>query len=160
MDSEIRPDSALGGKRYRHVFKNDGLDMKVSAFPEKLPLNQLKRLFPNAPPCFFKNNAENVDDHSGDASAKLESGLGEGALGKEVIQAPNSGPLLVRIIATRKCLLDEDNLCEKYLVDCLRYCGAIPNDSPEDVHIEVSQKKTKENEAERVDVEIYQIHEI
>jgi hypothetical protein len=49
-------------------------------------------------------------------------------------------------------LLDQDNLCEKYHVDLCRYAGVIPDDSPEQVIIEVNQRKTVKGEAEFTEI--------
>ena len=61
---------------------------------------------------------------------------------------------LVRIVTVRKRLLDEDNICEKFAVDQLRYFGLIPNDNPAVTKIEVSQRKCRDGEPEHVEVEI------
>lgn len=54
-------------------------------------------------------------------------------------------------------LLDEDNLCEKYHVDCCRYAGLIPDDAPSQVRIQTLQRKARRGEAEHTQVEIYQL---
>jgi hypothetical protein len=76
------------------------------------------------------------------------------SLGTAPIQKANDERIVVRVRSVRKRLLDEDNLCEKYLVDALRYCGLIPDDAPNKVKIEVSQEKCGEGEDERVTIEI------
>jgi hypothetical protein len=45
-------------------------------------------------------------------------------------EARHPGRYLVCITSFRSRLLDEDNACEKYAVDALRYAGVIPEDSP------------------------------
>lgn len=54
-------------------------------------------------------------------------------------------------------LLDEDNLCEKYHVDCCRYAGLIPDDAPSLVRIQTLQRKARRGEAEHTEVEIYRL---
>lgn len=54
-------------------------------------------------------------------------------------------------------LLDEDNLCEKYHVDCCRYAGLIPDDAPSLVRIQTLQRKARRGEAEHTQVEIYRL---
>lgn len=111
--------------------------------------NELKRRFGNASPDFIRANS---DSHSSHATSKLERNPSHEPLEKKLLQKADSRPVLVRIVASRKRLIDEDNMCEKFLVDCLRYSGAIPDDSPQDVHIVTTQRKCKTNEAEGVEV--------
>lgn len=61
----------------------------------------------------------------------------------------------MRVTSVRKCLLDEDNLCEKYHVDCLRYSGIIPDDSPDKVRIETTQRKAAKGEEEHTLIEVF-----
>ena len=70
------------------------------------------------------------------------------------LQEANDGRVIVRVLSIRVRLLDEDNLCAKYLVDALRYLKYLPDDCPEKVKIEVSQRKCREGEPEHVEVEI------
>jgi len=93
----------------------------------------------------------------GGQAPKLERIARDGALGKVQAQRGNSGRFLVRVISVRKRLLDEDNLCEKYHVDCCRYSGVLPKDSPGTAKIEVSQQKADEGAAEETRIEIYRI---
>jgi hypothetical protein len=87
--------------------------------------------------------------------AKLERIAGDGALGEVQTKGRNSGRFLIRVVSIRKRLLDEDNLAEKYHVDCCRYAGVLPKDSPGTAHIEVSQQKADKGAAEEVRIEIY-----
>ena len=54
----------------------------------------------------------------------------------------------VCVTSIRKRLLDEDNLCAKFHVDCLRRAGLIPNDNPATAHIEVMQRRCYKGEME------------
>lgn len=74
----------------------------------------------------------------------------------EAVQERFGKRILVRVTAFRHRLIDEDNLCEKYHVDLLRYAGIIPGDEPEKVKIEVYQKKVPTSEKEEVLIEVYQ----
>jgi hypothetical protein len=49
--------------------------------------------------------------------------------------------LQVRFTAYRSRFIDPDNCVPKYLLDCLRHCGAIPDDSLQ--HIEVCVRQAK-----------------
>lgn len=64
---------------------------------------------------------------------------------------------LVRVTSIRKNLLDEDNLCEKYHVDCLRYAGIIPSDDPGKATIEVRQRKADPGAEEQTIIEVFEI---
>jgi hypothetical protein len=61
----------------------------------------------------------------------------------------------VRIISFRRRLIDPDNLCPKWFIDCLRYWGYIQDDRPQDIVLEVSQEKvqTKADEHTRIEIE-------
>jgi hypothetical protein len=69
----------------------------------------------------------------------------------------DSKRFLVRVTSVRKCLIDEDNLCEKYVVDCCRYAGLLPGDGPGTTKIDTAQRKAGKGEAERTIVEIYEV---
>lgn len=88
------------------------------------------------------------------SSPVLEPDSSNDAVGSAPIQEANHERIVVRVCSVRKRLLDEDNLCEKYLVDSLRYCGLIPNDCPGKVKIEVSQRRCLDGETEQVLISI------
>lgn len=85
---------------------------------------------------------------------KLELCAKPKPLAKAQVQKDSSKRILIRIVSVRKRLLDEDNLCEKFLVDCLRYAGIIPGDSPEQVKIETVQRRCAKGEMEETFIEI------
>lgn len=85
-------------------------------------------------------------------AAKLESNSSDAPLGAEEIQRPISQRFLVRVTSRRRRLLDQDNLCEKYVVDLCRYAGIIPSDAPGETAIEVRQQKSK---AEKILIEVF-----
>ena len=62
----------------------------------------------------------------------------------------------VRITSYRVRLLDPDNLCGKYFVDCLRYSGIISDDTAEVVDYSIRQEKvrTKAEEATLIEVSV------
>ena len=76
-----------------------------------------------------------------------------GAEAQEV-QGRSCERILVRVTSIRNRLLDEDNLCEKYHVDLCRYAGALPDDTPDKVKIEVCQRKAAKGERERTEIVI------
>lgn len=71
-------------------------------------------------------------------------------------KAAGSPRIVVRIASFRVRLLDPDNLAggAKYIVDGLRYAGLIPDDSPDQIILEVSQKKVTNRNQELTSVEI------
>lgn len=68
----------------------------------------------------------------------------------------NPSRLRVRVISLRRRLIDPDNLCPKYFIDCLRYAQIIPNDRAQDIVLEVSQEKVKSKRDECTRIEIGQ----
>lgn len=72
------------------------------------------------------------------------------------VEAKAPERILVRVTSVRVRLLDEDNLAEKYVVDCCRYAGLIPSDAPATTKIEVAQRKCEAGETEHVLIEIFQ----
>ena len=70
------------------------------------------------------------------------------------LQEANTERVIVRVLTVRKRLLDEDNLCEKFLVDAMRYCGFLADDRASTTKIEVSQRKCEAGEEEHVVIEI------
>jgi hypothetical protein len=51
------------------------------------------------------------------------------------------GRLRVCLTSCRARRIDPDNICPKYLIDCLRTCGAIPGDSFHDIEVVIRQRK-------------------
>ena len=74
------------------------------------------------------------------------------ALQPSQTQEGHPGRFLVRVTSFRRRLLDEDNLCEKYVVDCCRYAGLLPADDAGAAKIEVSQVQVRRKEEERTEV--------
>lgn len=85
----------------------------------------------------------------------MESGFGAGALGAGEVERGHTGRVLVRVTSFRVRLLDEDNLCEKWHVDCLRYSGILSGDDPSQAKIETGQVKVKKKTEERVLIEVF-----
>ncbi len=112
------------------------------------------RLFPNATADFKQRNTHLLD--SGQAPV-MEPSSCPGTLGPSEVEKAVNGRFLVRVESVRKRLLDEDNLCEKFIVDCCRYAGLIPGDAPGQTKIEVSQRKCGKGETEHVNVSIERI---
>lgn len=90
-------------------------------------------------------------------TTSVECNLGNAPLEKVQVQTGSSGRVLIRVTSVRKRLADEDGLCEKYHVDCLRYAGVIQNDDPGKAKIETSQRKAEKGEEEFTRIEVFQL---
>lgn len=95
------------------------------------------------------------DDATAPVHSELERRALDGTMGTAEVERDYSGDFLVRVTSVRRRLLDDDNLCEKYLVDALRYSGLLPGDSPRTTRIETGQRQAKEGEDEHTLVEIF-----
>lgn len=62
----------------------------------------------------------------------------------------DSGRVHVRVISRRVRLIDPDNLCPKYFIDCLRYAKIIQDDTADKITLEVSQEKVSDGEQETI----------
>ena len=115
---------------------------------------QFNTLFPHATPDFKRRNAHLLDTWT---PPVVEPDTCNAALGQSEVQKTGNGRVLVRVTSHRKRLIDEDNLCEKFVVDCCRYAGLIPGDAPGQTKIEVAQVKVAKGEYEHVEVSISKI---
>lgn len=120
--------------------------------------------FPNASPdllarnpqlCFSQERAGGEASDVAPVRPKLERHAAASAVGKKKPQAGDSRRFLVRVTSFRRRLIDEDNLCEKYVVDCCRHTGLLPGDGPAETKIEVCQVKAGKEETERTLIEIF-----
>lgn len=130
---------------------------------------ELRLRFPRASASFIAANSEDPEfrleiegegDSKGKAAPvhpKLEHRSGDGTLVAGQAQERHTGRFLVRVTSVRRRLIDEDNLCEKYVVDCCRYAGLLPDDNPGRTKIEVCQKKAGKEESEHTLIEIFAI---
>ena len=119
--------------------------------------HQILRLFPNASRATIAANAADYGQPHADGgrqAAELEPSAKPRALAAGAIEKKDTKRISVRIESVRRRLLDEDNLCEKYHVDCCRYAGLLPADSPDKVSIQATQRKAEKGEAEHVKIEI------
>jgi hypothetical protein len=121
----------------------------------------LKSRFPRASPSFLELNADSATDFLVDDTGPLavvEQHPGDGTVAALPVQKPTGKRFLVRVQAIRTRLIDEDNLCEKYHVDLLRYAsGKLFGDSPATTRIEVCQQKAGKGEPEEVRIDVYEI---
>ena len=104
-------------------------------------------------PTLRKPNANHNPNDTG-ATAKLERIAGDEPLAASKGKAESPSRIHLSIVSIRKRLCDPDNLSPKGLIDCLRYCGAIPGDEPDKITLETSQRKAEKGEEERTEITI------
>jgi len=127
--------------------------------------DDIRRLFPNASASLLAANAQGAllqieESKGGKVDAlrpELERNSRNGAVGKGKAKGRDSRRFLVRVTSVRCRLLDEDNICEKYVVDCCRYAGVLPGDGPGQTHIQVGQRKAGKEEVEHTLIEVFEI---
>ncbi len=85
----------------------------------------------------------------------LERRHADEPLSTDQIEARHPRRYVVRFTSHRVQLLDEDNLCVKYVCDGLRHAGIIPDDSPDQAHIEVAQVKVAHKADEKTVIEVF-----
>jgi hypothetical protein len=110
----------------------------------------LKDLFPWASDDFIRANS----DPASQPPAVVERDPQDEPLRTHEVQENLPARFLVRVTTARKRLCDEDNLCCKWVVDCLRTVGIIPDDRPDIAHIEVRQRKVGKEEKEHTIIEV------
>ncbi len=116
---------------------------------------QFLSLWPNSSEDTIKANVDVEDTRP---NPVLECPVGNDALETHTSQEGATGKLHIRFVSHRQRLCDPDNLSVKWLLDCLRYCGAIAGDEPEKISLEVTQKKVKlkTNEFTEIVIEAYE----
>ncbi len=115
---------------------------------------KLDELLENTSASFRKLNAGILHDRGETPGPVVERDPRHGALAAPKAQASSAGKFFIRVVSYRRRLLDEDNLAEKYFVDCLRYSGLIPGDSPDRCRIVTTQEKVGSKEEERTEITV------
>jgi hypothetical protein len=96
-----------------------------------------------------------VDQNHGQRTdLQLERGDEHAPDGPAGAQGQSGQRFLVLVTSFRRRLLDEDNLCEKFHVDCCRHAGLLPDDSAKTTRIETRQVIVKDDEDLRTEIEI------
>jgi hypothetical protein len=103
-----------------------------------------------------RNPALSVGD-SGPVASVERRPRNEPLAAKEV-QGQAGGRVLVVVTSFRKYDCDDDGLCEKYIIDLLRYAGILSGDSQKHCKIETSFRKAKKGETERTEIDIYELN--
>ena len=112
---------------------------------------RLKQLFPNASKSTIDANS---DSNSSSPDAIMERSSGDGPLAAAQAKESDSGIYIVRVTSFRVRLLDDDNVCEKFHVDCCRYAGLLPSDAYGKARIIPLQKKVDTKAQQKTLIEI------
>ena len=104
-------------------------------------------------PTLRKPNANHNTNDTG-TPAKLEQDTRHGSLAKKPIETHTTSRVHIRFESVRKRLLDPDNICEKWTLDCLRYIGVIRGDEPDKITLETTQRRASKNEEEHTEITI------
>lgn len=78
-------------------------------------------------------------------------------LAPDCAQESDSAQYFVRVVSYRVRLLDEDNLCEKFHIDALRYSLLLPSDAPSRCRIITTQEKVRTKAEEKTVITIERI---
>lgn len=117
-----------------------------------LTREQIIARFPRATETFIQLNLPAGSEPSGPV---VKPAVRDEPVAAEKGKTRHAGRVHIRITSVRARLIDADNLCGKYFTDCLRYCGAIQDDSPQFVTIETRQRKAQKGEPHRSVIEIF-----
>lgn len=103
-----------------------------------------------------KHNFPNPLHNGGLQGSEPQCSVLNGALAKGTGKEKGTGRIILSYSGYRQRLLDPDNFAggTKFLTDALRYCGAIPSDSDDQITLEFSQKKVATKEQEKTLVTI------
>jgi len=114
----------------------------------------IKKLYPRASEAFIRANLDAGDTGP---DAVVERPAIHEPLAANQGEEGATGKLFIRFVSVRKRLLDPDNLAEKWLLDCLRYCRAIHGDEPEKISIETTQRKAAKGETEHTEIAVWSV---
>ena len=113
---------------------------------------QLRAKFPHASESFLRANSTGGVEEDPKPQRTVQHEPVEPKTGA----GEHSKRFVVRITACRQRLLDPDNLCPKYFIDGLRYAGLIPDDTPDQIELEVRQEKVTLQSDECTVIDLYQ----
>lgn len=116
--------------------------------------DDLKRLFPNASASTLRANLST--DGAG-PTAVVERSPKAKPLAANQIKAQGPERLRIVFVSVRKRLLDPDNVCEKWMLDALRFVGAICGDEPDKIALETTQRKARKGEVEHTEITVYRL---
>jgi hypothetical protein len=96
----------------------------------------------------------NDKDRDSGESAEPKSALWIEPVESEEAQGGNFRRSRIRITSKRCRLLDPDNLCVKYIIDALRYCKVIKDDTTKEIEVYIKQEKVKTRKEEKTIIEV------
>ena len=96
----------------------------------------------------------NDSDRDSRESTEPKSALWIEPVDAEEAQGGNFRRRRIRITSKRCRLLDPDNLCVKYIVDALRYCKVIKDDTTKEIEVFIKQEKVKTRKEEKTIIEV------
>ena len=86
--------------------------------------------------------------------AQPEQAIRHESLAKNKGKTIHPDRIQLRIVSYRRRLIDPDNLCPKYFIDCLRYAGFIFDDSETHITLVTSQEKVATKQEECTSIEL------
>jgi hypothetical protein len=113
-----------------------------------------RAMFPRASADTIAANTNENHPYNSTPGSELESPIRNESVAASAGKAENPKRHVVSITSYRARLLDPDNLCPKYFIDFLRYCGAIPDDREEDIILEIKQEKVAHRAQEKTVIQI------
>lgn len=128
----------------------------MSKLPENVSDSVRKRN-----PHLYHQHGSNQINHS-PPNPQLKPPVRHGQVGQAQGKTRYADRVLVRITSIRcGVLLDIDNLYGgvKFFVDSLRYCGAIPEDCPEAIELQVTQVRCKTRAEARTEITLEPLSE-
>lgn len=87
-------------------------------------------------------------------SSEPKSALWIEPVESEEVEGENFRRSRIRITSRRVRLLDPDNLCIKYIIDALRYCKVIKDDTTKEIEVYIKQEKVKKRKEEKTIIEV------
>ncbi len=94
------------------------------------------------------------DSNDQASRAVFEQALRHEPLAKAKGKEAHSGRFRVLVTSYRRRLTDQDNLAPKFFIDCLRYAGVIPDDTPQAIDYSITQVKVRKKEEERTEIQV------
>jgi len=132
------------GKPYAEIQQN-GSWRSVAAKSPRKPVSVAGQAIPT--------NFSNAT-HSKTPRPKPESPVLDESLWPPQREGQNPRRFRICITSVRKRLIDPDNLCGKYFIDCCRYAGLIHSDAPQFIEVTTTQRKPVEGEEEHTLIDI------
>lgn len=126
-----------------HVLFGDEEGNKLPT-PKQITPNEFSRLFPNASKSCRRANSQDDDTHCDSVPApEPQRVVRDATLATHQRKEKGSSQFRVHIEGRRSRKIDPDNVIPKYLLDCVRRAGLIPDDDADTIELTISQTKVK-----------------